>query len=522
MIAEKFNTGEKIIRSTNFPKPAAVNFTNGVAAASLFEGAIANAKHNNKIILVHADVDFDGIAAAYIMHWAASNSIGRYNVNVCINIKRVHGVSENLIDMVNKANGSIELLVIVDSSSSMLSTIKKANCDVLVIDHHELTIKPEETVGETAGGRYVIVNNRLDDIKDMSGAQVVYEWLRASGYEAALEAEKLYSWVAVSLFSDVIDCDNERNQWYVQQLVDKRRVEQNLEALFRSAYRQCTFSKSDISFSLVPLINAAIRLKRSTAVLDYVLNKPERIWELSPLRDYQADLVDKALSAEVREARAITYEDFMLYDISDIKGLEGFEGLIATKLQDECKKTCIVYRWDDEENGIKGSFRACGVMSAFKLREELHAMNGMTAEGHDEAFGFTCKGGDSAVGVLTATLTALIEKYRAEIAAARNKNEAFTVQVDTKEQMDELIRTFEISAMATINAHMSSTKKALIKVPNIPQNVKILTKTGKTIEMNVLGLSVTAFEVPKTNFGYIYLYPESSKFLTVYVDGVRQ
>ena len=239
------------------------------------------------------------------------------------------------------------------------------------------------------------------------------------------------------------------------------------------------------------------------------------------MKNIQTALVDMALSEEVKAERLVEFADFAMYDITGLDKLKGFEGLIATKLQDVHKKTCLVFSSDDEVGGIKGSFRVTGVMSAFKLREELHAMRGMTAEGHNEAFGFTCSGGDTAVNAMAATLTALIEKYRPEIRAAKDKNDAYTVQVDTKEQMNELIRTFEVSAMATINAHMTSTKKALIKVPNVPQNVKILSKNDKTVELDVLGLSVTAFNEPRENFGYIYLYPESSKFLTVYVDGVR-
>ena len=545
MIEDKFETGELILRGTAYREPAKIHFTNSEVAQEIFNNAVAGIRGGTyKKILIHADVDFDGVASAFIADSVCRHAAGYNSTFTCINHERKHGATDKLVASVaglNATNKVIGLVIIVDSSTNSLDVVRKIPCDVIILDHHELEIPVEETVGYTAGGRYVIINKEIDHIPDMSGAQVVYEWFRYIGFETFVKQNKLYSWVGVSLFSDIIDGDNASNQWFIHNIVDRGDYDYTLKTMFKAINRYAKGSKTDISFRLVPLINAAVRTGHSDKMLGIVMTQPEKILELQDYKAEQDKQTALAISDSGKAAHMLEYPDIVIYDTTGSDELVGYEGMIASKLMDEYMKTAIVfYR---TEKGIKGSFRVTGRYTKCNLRQTLNEIEDITASGHSEAFGFESFDANSDVAITKLLNNVVSIADRAGIAnssrSARmdddgtvihEEDDIMYINVYSEAAMNRLIMSGEIAKIATINAHMSGRKKVMLRVPNVSDTVKVLKpeddpsgkpKPSRLIELKVLGLSVITFDEYRENYGYVWLYPEINNGLNVYVDNVR-
>lgn len=370
-------------------KPGLIYFKNYREAINMLN------KHINKKskILVHCDIDMDGIGSGFIVHRFLRSQEALDNTGFVINKDKTHGIEDKHIDYINK-NG-IELVIILDSSSNELEQIKRINCDVLVIDHHEIEfgIDKEEfnSMGSTVKGNYIIINNMLNTNEDiskyMSGGMVTYELLRiyeeVIGIKPIIEKLKLYQWAAVTLISDMIPLNNENNQWYIQNTIDALEIEPCLHILLQELDKWNGFiSKNFLSFKLIPLINGTIRAGKSYEALDIILNRPTDITELLKYRDIQQDLLVDC------EQDIIEYSRHIIKEVKE-EGLENYIGLIATRISQSNKKDTAVFI--NKDGILKGSFR--GLDRNRNYREEFkkyitdNKLVGF-ALGHALAFGF--------------------------------------------------------------------------------------------------------------------------------------
>lgn len=362
-------------------KPDVINFKNSLLALDLIDKHI---KAKSKISL-HADVDMDGIGAAYIVQ-SFLNELGCVGrIRACINKEKEHGLSNKHINYIND-RVKCDLFIIVDSSSNDIDIIKRFNCDVLVIDHHILN--HNEITGDTVGGKYVIINNMIDNSEenyiidsDMSGALVSYELLRH--YEnkfcnySILEKRMLYQWVGVTLISDAIKTGNARNQWYMEKTVHNMEVEPNLSRMLHKLTKfEAFLTKSFIGFTLAPAFNKAIRAGASQHALSIALGFPDRVDELKQYDIIQKSIVDKSLN-NIEETDKVCYRNL---DIDQIP--KNYSGLIATKVLEEYKKSTIAYQ--NKGDHISGSFR--GLYSNINYQKKLEEA-GIFAQGHEGAFG---------------------------------------------------------------------------------------------------------------------------------------
>lgn len=381
LIQDKVTDFEVVVGLKEADKPEMINFKNYELAINMLN------KHVTKpsSIRIHADVDMDGIGAAYIVQEFLNElgCVGR--IKSCINKDKEHGLCSKHINYVND-NAKCDLFIIVDSSSNDIEIIKELNCDVLVIDHHAVNHK--EYTGKTKGGNYVIINNMLDNEEGgykadsaMSGALVVYELFRH--YEnrycdkSILEGRMLYQWVGVTLISDVIKTSNNRNQWYMQKTVHNMDVEPSLSRMLHKLTQfEAFLTKSFIGFTLAPLFNKAIRAGASQHALSIALGFPDRVLELKQYEKIQQDIVEKALD-NVEETSNLCFRNLGIDNIH-----KNYSGLIATKVLDEYKKSTIAY--EHKGTYIGGSFR--GLYSNINYQEELEKL-GIFAQGHEGAFG---------------------------------------------------------------------------------------------------------------------------------------
>lgn len=453
------------------------------------------------IFLLHSDVDVDGVFSTEVaLKWLRCLT-SKDRVGVCINKEKIHGISERHVEYFSNVVGSNGLVIILDSSTNAIEYIKQMRCNVLVVDHHDVLVPESELKGNTQTGKYVVVTNMIGEEAEptMSGALVLYELLRMYQYRYLayvdyLMAMKLYQYVGVTLFTDEIPLDTERNQWYVNKTINAKDMEPDLLKLIENINPyQHSLDKSFISFNLAPMINRGIREGLSPNVLDIVVYAPNRISELAYLKE-KHDLIKKDASIGVFE-----YDKFCLKDITNSGVSPSFCGLLASKVMEEKGKTTCCYKVLD--NGIaKGSFRG---MERLDYRALIASLDYCKAEGHPNAFGFEIPV-DYIANVINYVVSMEQKAYKPPFMTIGSvfSNKVGLCHYNDLEQPK---REQLIYKLAMINSRMLSKDSLYIVGANVPDKVKLTGMDGKVYNYNVYGLDCRAFEPIATQYVQIYI-----------------
>lgn len=378
-LIDRYKNLDMLLGDNDDYEPEIINFINCEKAARILDKYL----YNKDRVIIHADVDFDGIGSAYevAQYFKLRGKPGEL-IKLCINKEKDHGIDAKAVKYFNKFTENA-LVIVVDSSSNNIEHIKNINHDVLIIDHHDLSVDRKDLTGKTLNGEYCIVSNMIDSDPDMSCGMVIYELLRyyqnIRGLDGEIERNRLYQWAVCTLFTDVINTDTKRNLYYVNKAFTDSILERNLNIMLRQLTRNGTLNKSSIGFQLAPCFNRAIRAGKSSMALDIAVNNPEHLKDLLIYKQLQRDLLD-GIEEKAKEFIRYTYID--MTDMLNIS--KAYSGIVATKLVDRYKKTSIAYKVV-EGNIAKGSFR--GLYADIDYRNIMERL-GIKAEGHPTAFGF--------------------------------------------------------------------------------------------------------------------------------------
>ena len=499
----------------------------------------------NSNIVFHADVDVDGIGTTYIFK-KTLEYLGSNRHLLVINKDKVHGIQQKHVDYFR--DKPVDLVIITDSSSNEIEIIKQFNCDVICIDHHELL--HNDLCGTCNDGvhKYVIVNNTIsnyefnenklwltkikpdtfENIKEYVGTQdmscglVVYELLRlycrCFGDENLLENLMLYQWVGVTLFTDVINTLNDRNQWYINKTVFNNDIEKSLGTMMHKITRyKATLDKSYINYSFAPLINKAIRAGKSSEALDIVINHPEDICNLNAYRQMQQDAVDKACYVKVvnpvtkvETKNPLTFTSPVIeLNIGNLGINKNYSGVIASRLSGDNSKNAAVYIIN-EKGLCKGSFR--GLHPTVDYRKYFaDYSDDVYAQGHPSAFGFELKKEqlDDIMGHIK------------EIEPQQEDRPFFSIGNIRSDKMgiyhitdfDKFKKLGYIWKMATGNSKVTSTDEVTIRVS--ASDVSLESTSGKLFIYKVLGMECRAFKALAGEYFDIYI--EYTNEITMYI-----
>lgn len=527
-----FDVADIISGETTADKPPLCNFINSRKAIEMINKHI----QDDLPIAVHSDVDVDGIGSTYeiftFIRWlGAINKTG-----FIINKEKVHGISAKHSDYFKTHKAG--LLIILDSSTNEIEYIKDMNCDVLVIDHHE--ILHNELSGKTLGGEYVIVSNMIDNEsteelqeiiddptaiitpykteKRMSCGLVIYELLRiyqiVYQMQNLIEEGMLYQWAGITLFTDAIPLSNSRNQYYIEQTVHSMDLELSLKQMVKQINKyQSGLDKTFINFYLAPRINKAIRAGASQEALDIVLNRPSDIKNLDVYKQQQEEATKDLL---VGVKVGLNKEDH--YALKDITGLgidRNYCGVIAAKLCDTTKKNSVVCIRNERTGLMEGSFR--GRLTGPDYRGYFEEKcPGVYAQGHASAFGFK---------IDKEQLESIMDSLN-EIEPKGDSHRFYLTAGDMPDSlkgthhiddMTEFKRQRGLLKLAMANSKLSSEESINIMVLN-PWNLEIDWK-GKMGYYSIMGLKCMAFE--EVNTEWLSIYVEYTNDISIYVKNVK-
>lgn len=505
--------GDKSNLVTNEYLPEIIEFNGSKKGTELFTKHLYSGK-----FIVMADVDFDGISSAYeIIQFIrlVKSNVG-IDIKPCINNKKEHGISNKAVQYFNNFNENY-MVIIVDSSSNNIDLIKQIKHDVLVIDHHDITVDESLLEGQTANGEYTVVNcmrpgNKLLSGKELepdsrySAGLVVLEFLRFVQYAVKSEFDfvinnKLYQWAASSLFTDVIDTDTARNLYYVNRTFSDRVYENNLADIIYSCNTfHKTLTKSSIGFTIAPLFNKTIRAGKSTIALDYAVNSPKKINALKKYGDIQKQLMQGI------DKKATEFVKYVSIDTGQSEIPSSYNGIAASTLEDYFRKTAIAYQVID---GVAcGSFR--GISPYVLYRDILHKL-GYYAEGHSAAFGFKIPLNelDNAMKIVTSHESDEVKEYLTAGTLPFNKRGKYHI-----DNMKEFQQAGYIWKIGIINSKISGGHGNLNIIVSL-NDVVLTQEHEKYFEYDCLGIHCKAFD--RLESPEVTMYIEFSDELTIYL-----
>lgn len=352
--------------------------------------AVLEAVDNGEYICVYGDYDCDGITATTILY-SYLECLGA-NVRYYINMRSDgYGLCEKGIREL--AEDGVQLIVTVDNGISAIKEIALANelgMKVVVTDHHQ----PGEQLPEALA---VVDPHRTDCpsiYKELCGCALALKLIAAmdgGDYSAALE--QFSDFAALATIADVVPLTGENRHIVSSGLHYLKNTENlGLQAIIKKTNVKDRISSVDVSFSIIPRINASGRFgSASDAVELFLTDDEERANELADRLD-ALNNARKAAEEQILDSieESISKSPEILYNRVLVIYGEGWHhgviGIVASRLTERFGKP--VFLLSDDGDEARGSARS---VEGFSIYEALAACSEHLTKfgGHVGAGGFS-------------------------------------------------------------------------------------------------------------------------------------
>lgn len=350
--------------------------------------AIEDAITMGERFLVLADVDVDGCSAnAIIVRYLRARGA---DVRCVINQGKEHGAEHFDLDLLK----DIDVMIIVDSldnDPAVYERILSTGVRLCVFDHHI----PERRLLESDLPFILVSSANYYPNAELSGAGVCLKYtLYADHMNLADYTNELGLWLygALGLVADMTSMNSPENRYIVY-----RGLKYYDNPLIKKVVGSYSFDSTAISFSVAPLINAAVRTGQNTKAMEIFLTDDENemdalISDLKGCRELQNNIVAELMDDLEKQAESQIDRKCMFFILpTDIDA--SVSGLVANKLLSQYQRPLFVLREkiesDDETGEIikheySGSMRAVGVTS---FKEYIDDIGIGWSEGHPLAAG---------------------------------------------------------------------------------------------------------------------------------------
>ncbi len=344
---------------------------------------IKTAIAENKKILVYGDYDSDGICSTTILY-LYFKSVGA-NVDVFIpnRFENGYGISVEAIEEIQEFF-SPDLIVTVDlgiTAVEEVEILKQEGIDIVITDHHiPLAEIPE----------CVVVDPKLESdygFDSLCGAGVAMKLVEAmAGRE---EANKYLDLAAIATVGDIVPLIDE-NRAIAKLGIDKINKGECLKSI-SFMLKKLEFEKinsTDISFKIVPRLNACGRMDSAIKVFEFFIETNEKFLE-EKYAEIESD--NNLRLASIDKGNKIITKCFEKLDRIEpsvlVKGdfHEGIVGILASRVCHEFNKPSIIFT-KTEDGTLKGSGRS---IDSIDLHSIISTMSDMLVNfgGHKMAVG---------------------------------------------------------------------------------------------------------------------------------------
>lgn len=357
---------------------------------------IFQAVTKNEKITVHGDYDADGVCSTAIVVSALKGLGAEVDVYIPHRVSEGYGLNMNTVAELHK--NKTNLIVTVDcgiTSKEEIDLAKQNGMDVIVTDHHE---QPPELPAALA-----IINPHVEGenypFKDLSGSGVAFKLVQAlvqkdKGQRIKDGFEKwLLDLVAMGTIGDCVPLVGENRTLTRYGLVVLRKTRRlGLQELAQTArLNLATLDTMNVSFGIVPRLNAAGRLDHANTAYELLMTKDQKTAkqvaeDIQKTNQERQKITEKILKASIEQIGVVDKQK-ILFAIGKDWTL-GVVGLVAGRLMDKYARPVIIM--GEKEKEIVGSGRS---IHKFDITKALIESRKLLVKygGHALACGFTIK-----------------------------------------------------------------------------------------------------------------------------------
>ena len=351
------------------------------------------AVEKKETVAVYGDYDVDGITATALMcSWFKRQGL-RCIPYIPERLTEGYGVSEEALE--GLAQQGVTLMVTVDCGVTAVSQVCRASelgVDVVVTDHHEC-------VGDLPPAAAVVDPHRKDDdypFKGLAGVGVAFKVVSALEGPEATEAllDRYGALTALGTIADIMPVVGEnralirRGVWLL-----RTREYAGLDSLMAAIYvDKRRLSGSDISFSVVPKLNAAGRMGRVKVAFDLLMAEDRReaqrlAGELCTMNAERRSVEDRVYREALAMLGELRRPDAPIVLASE-SWHHGVSGIVASRLAERFGVPAVIICLEGEEGrGSCRSYGSFGILDALDAaRDELTSYGG-----HELAAGLTIR-----------------------------------------------------------------------------------------------------------------------------------
>lgn len=318
---------------------------------------IETAIKNQEKIAIYGDYDCDGISACVILYKYFLSRGVKTDVYIPDRFDDGYGLSFDMIDEIAVSNKP-DLIITVDLGVTAVDEVEKVKgygIDIIVTDHHEpLEVLPDCVVidPKKQGQKYAF--------NGLCGAGVALKLVEAlSGRE---EAVKYFDVCAVATIGDIVPLVSENR------IIAKLGIEMLNSSVALKSYRYMfnqlgieNISGTDVTFKIVPRINASGRMSNAKKVFDFLIEEDDEKLKIA----YQNMALDNESRLQsITEGMAVLEEQIKSINLAKDNIIllqgdfhQGVLGILASRICHDYNRPTIIFT-KTEEGTLKGSGRS--------------------------------------------------------------------------------------------------------------------------------------------------------------------
>lgn len=390
-------------------------------AMDMYVGHIAK---DNEILFI-VDSDNDGYTSSAILWNYTKRVFPHAKLNYVLHTSKQHGL-EDTCDSILSGDTVPSLVVLPDAGSNdqeYHKILNDAKIDVLVLDHHQFNTDCREANKNT-----IIVNNQDGSYpnKTLSGAGVVLKFCEYLDKALGVDyTQYFYDLAAIGIIGDMMDLRDYETQYIVRRglsdihnpgLVELAKV--RAYSIFGKsvigAGELTMITPTDVSFFIVPLTNALIRVGRDQEkeiLFLSLINGKEMVQSTKRGDKGQESIAAQnarnCTNAHSRQSKAkekameelerqiiendLLENKILFLTTEDMEIESSLTGLVAMQLLSKYRRPVIVAK-KNKDGFYRGSSRGIDNSELSSLRDFLIDSEMFEyAEGHDNANGISIK-----------------------------------------------------------------------------------------------------------------------------------
>lgn len=359
---------EKFINVTSDDLRSTKNFKNLPEIADKIKKYVSEKKK----ILIYGDYDSDGICASTILYLYLNKIGADVDVFIPNRFENGYGIS---VDAIEEITSTLfpDLIITVDlgiTAVEEVEILKQEGIDIVITDHH----MPLEEIPDclVADLKY---NSDSYGFDALCGAGVAYKLVEAmAGRE---EANSYLDLCAVATIGDIVPLVDENR---IIAKLGLEKINQNeclksISFMLKSLGLE-KITSTDISFKIVPRLNACGRMDNARKVFDFLIETDERLLkqkyaEIEKDNSFRCECIDKGILAIENMLKSLDFAEPAIV----IKGNfhEGVIGILASRLARDYSKPTLVFT-QTEDGTLKASGRSVEGVDIHKIISEMGDM----------------------------------------------------------------------------------------------------------------------------------------------------